>query len=96
MYLNHITKPLPKKYIHSYVVDDDGGICVITCVPYLLKLLDDPGVNSFDDETTYKRVEGKMNEWELSIFVNYVVSLRYLGPSCFFTEFSCFCRARVQ
>jgi hypothetical protein len=34
-----------------------------------LKLLDDPGVNAFDDDTTYKRIEGKMNEWELTILV---------------------------
>ncbi|KAJ7315232.1 hypothetical protein DFH08DRAFT_820839 [Mycena albidolilacea] len=47
--------PLPERYIH-------GGICILKCVPYLLKLLDDPGVNAFDDDTTYKRIEGKMNE----------------------------------
>jgi hypothetical protein len=73
MNLNNMTKPLPEKYFHSYIVDDDGGIGIITCVPYLLKLIDDSGVNSLDDDTTYKRVEGKMNEWELSIFVKIVL-----------------------
>ncbi|KAJ7301803.1 hypothetical protein DFH08DRAFT_827186 [Mycena albidolilacea] len=73
MYLNNITKPLPEKYIHSYIVDDDGGIRVIMFVPYLMKSIDDPGVNSLDDDTTYMRIEGKMNEWELSIFVKIVL-----------------------
>jgi hypothetical protein len=53
----------------AIIMTDDGGICILTCVPYLLKLLDDPGVNTFDDDTTYKRIEGKMNEWELTILV---------------------------
>jgi hypothetical protein len=34
-----------------------------------LKLLDDPGVISFDGNTTYKRINSKMNEWELTIIV---------------------------
>ncbi|KAJ7893388.1 hypothetical protein B0H14DRAFT_3671887 [Mycena olivaceomarginata] len=68
-YLSGLTKPLPERYIHGYITTDDGGICILTCVPYLLKLLDDPGVNAFDDDTTYKRIEGKMNEWELTILV---------------------------
>ncbi|KAJ7182716.1 hypothetical protein C8R43DRAFT_868399 [Mycena crocata] len=68
-----LTKPLPERYIHAYLTTEDGGICIITFVPYLLKLLDDPGVTSFDDDTTYKRVKGKMNEWELSIFVQIVL-----------------------
>ncbi|KAJ7694292.1 hypothetical protein B0H14DRAFT_3660597 [Mycena olivaceomarginata] len=67
-YLSGLTKPLPERYIHGYITTDDGGICILTCVPYLLKLLDDPGVNAFDDDTTYKRIEGKMNEWELTIY----------------------------
>ncbi|KAJ7689326.1 hypothetical protein B0H17DRAFT_640822 [Mycena rosella] len=72
IYLAGLTKPLPERYIHSYITTSDGGICILTCVPYLLKLLDDPGVTSFDDDTTYKRLGGKMNEWELSIFAKIV------------------------
>ncbi|KAJ7932180.1 hypothetical protein B0H13DRAFT_810730 [Mycena leptocephala] len=73
IYLNHLTKPLPERYIHGYITTEGGGIGVVTCVPYLLKLLDDPGVISFDGDTTYKRVDGKMNEWELSIFAKIVL-----------------------
>ncbi|KAJ6513930.1 CPSF A subunit region-domain-containing protein [Mycena vitilis] len=36
-------------------------------------LLDDPGVTSFDSDSTYKRIKGKMNEWELSIFAKLVL-----------------------
>jgi hypothetical protein len=67
-----LTKPLPERYIHSYLTTPDGGICILTCVPYLLKLLDDPGVRVFDDDTTYKHIEGKMNEWELTLFAQIV------------------------
>jgi hypothetical protein len=68
-----LTKPLPERYIHGYITTEGGGIGVVTCVPYLLKLLDDPGVISFDGDTTYKCVDGKMNEWELSIFAKIVL-----------------------
>ncbi|KAJ7467403.1 hypothetical protein B0H11DRAFT_2306513 [Mycena galericulata] len=53
MYMNHLTKPLPERYIHGYITTPDGGICILTCVVFLLKLLDDPGVLAFDDDTTY-------------------------------------------
>ncbi|KAJ7899925.1 hypothetical protein B0H13DRAFT_2029204 [Mycena leptocephala] len=69
IYLNNLTKPLPEHYTHGYITTDSSGIGVVTFVPYLLKLLDDPGVISFDGDTTYKRINGKMNEWELTIFV---------------------------
>jgi hypothetical protein len=73
MFLNGVTKPLPEKYIYGYVVGTAGEICVVTCVPYLLKLLDDPGVNAFDNDTTYRRIKSKVNEWELSIYVKTVL-----------------------
>ncbi|KAJ7845548.1 hypothetical protein B0H14DRAFT_3139049 [Mycena olivaceomarginata] len=73
MFLNGVTKPLPEKYIYGYVVGNAGEICVVTCVPYLLKLLDDPGVNAFDNDTTYRRIKSKVNEWELSIYVKTVL-----------------------
>ncbi|KAJ7869252.1 hypothetical protein B0H13DRAFT_1724442 [Mycena leptocephala] len=69
IYLNNLTKPLPEHYTHGYITTDSSGIGVVTFVSYLLKLLDDPGVISFDGDTTYKRINGKMNEWELTIFV---------------------------
>ncbi|KAJ7798515.1 hypothetical protein B0H13DRAFT_1933630 [Mycena leptocephala] len=73
LYLNGLSKPLPERYIHSYITHDDGSICILTCVPFLLKLLDDPGVTSFDSDTTYKRIEGKMNEWEVTVFTKSVL-----------------------
>ncbi|KAJ7434188.1 hypothetical protein B0H11DRAFT_1938859 [Mycena galericulata] len=72
IYLANLKKPLPERYIHSYLTTPDGGIIILTSVPYLMKLLDDPGVTSFDNDTTYKRVEGEMKEWELTIFAKIV------------------------
>lgn len=66
-----LTKPLPELYIHSYIETKKGEIIILTFVPYLLKL-DDSGVNSFDGDTTYKGIEGKLNEWELTIFAKMV------------------------
>ncbi|KAJ7671075.1 hypothetical protein B0H17DRAFT_1335506 [Mycena rosella] len=73
IYLRSLTKPLPERYIHSYITTPDGGICILTCVPYLLKLLDDAGVIAFDGDTTYQRIEGEMNEWELTIYEKVVL-----------------------
>ena len=72
MFHAELTKPLPERYIHSYLKTGDGGIIIVTFVPYLLKLLDDPGVTSFDGDTTFKGIEGKMNEWEMTIFAKVV------------------------
>ncbi|KAJ7835870.1 hypothetical protein B0H13DRAFT_1913361 [Mycena leptocephala] len=49
-----------------------GENIIITFVPYLLMLLDDPGVTSFDGDTTFKGVEGKLNEWEVTVFAKVV------------------------
>ncbi|KAJ7701298.1 hypothetical protein B0H16DRAFT_1440958 [Mycena metata] len=73
LYLNGLTKSLPERYIHSCITTPDGGICILTSVPFLLKLLDDPGVTSFDGDTTFKRIEGNMNEWEFSVFAKVVL-----------------------
>ncbi|KAJ6553788.1 hypothetical protein DFH09DRAFT_1495357 [Mycena vulgaris] len=73
LYYNGLTKPLPERYIHGYLTMPVGGICILTCVPYLLKLLDDPGVIAFDGDSTYKRIAGSMNEWELTVFVKAVL-----------------------
>ncbi|KAJ7822571.1 hypothetical protein B0H14DRAFT_3146342 [Mycena olivaceomarginata] len=67
-----LTKPLPERYIHSYITTQKGEIIILTFVPYLLKLLDDPGVTSFDGDTTYGGIDGKLNEWELTIFAKVV------------------------
>ncbi|KAJ7185060.1 hypothetical protein C8R46DRAFT_1343986 [Mycena filopes] len=75
LYAYHLTKPLPDRYMHSYITTPGGGICIITFVPALLKFLDDPGVTSFDGDTTYKRIDGKMNEWELTAFLKIVLRI---------------------
>ncbi|KAJ7440415.1 hypothetical protein B0H11DRAFT_2353437 [Mycena galericulata] len=72
MYRAELTKPLPERYIHSCIETKKGEIIILTFVPYLLKLLDDPGVTSFDGDTTYKGIEGNVNEWELTIFAKVV------------------------
>ncbi|KAJ6538737.1 hypothetical protein B0H10DRAFT_2448672 [Mycena sp. CBHHK59/15] len=72
IYRAELTKPLPERYVHSYIEAPKGEKIIVTFVVYLLKLLDDPGVTSFDGDTTFKGVEGKMNEWELTIFAKVV------------------------
>ncbi|KAJ6531496.1 hypothetical protein DFH09DRAFT_1370506 [Mycena vulgaris] len=67
IYYAELTKPFPERYIHGYIKTDKGELVIVTFVPYLLKLLDDPGVISFDGDTTFKGIEGKVNEWELTI-----------------------------
>ncbi|KAJ7225152.1 hypothetical protein C8J57DRAFT_1590385, partial [Mycena rebaudengoi] len=73
LYLDDLKKPLDKRYIHCCHTTPDGGVLIITGVPYLIKLLDDPGVLAFEDDTTFKRVAGEMNEWELALFFKAVL-----------------------
>ncbi|KAF8217297.1 hypothetical protein K438DRAFT_1954146 [Mycena galopus ATCC 62051] len=61
-----------ERYIHSYINTPKGETIIITFIPALLHLLDDPGVTSFDGDTTFKGIEGKINEWELTIFAKVV------------------------
>ncbi|KAJ6573755.1 hypothetical protein DFH09DRAFT_1078732 [Mycena vulgaris] len=72
IYRKELTKPFPERCIHSYIETKKGKIIIVTFVPYLLKLLNDFRVTSFDRDTTYKGVEGKLNEWELTIFAKVV------------------------
>lgn len=72
LFLDDQKKPLADRYIHCCRTTDDGGVLIITGVPFLIKLLDDPGVLAFDDDTTFKRVAGEMNEWELALFLKAV------------------------
>ncbi|KAJ6471013.1 hypothetical protein C8R45DRAFT_1165738 [Mycena sanguinolenta] len=67
-----ITKPLPERYIHGYVRTAKGEVIIVTFVVALLKLLDDPGVTSFAGDTTFKGIDGDLNEWELTIFASVV------------------------
>ncbi|KAF8195172.1 hypothetical protein K438DRAFT_2017214 [Mycena galopus ATCC 62051] len=72
MYHAELFKPLPDCYIHSYIETPKGEIIIITFVADLLRLLDDPGVRSFDGDTAFKGIEGEINEWELTIFAKVV------------------------
>ncbi|KAJ7084961.1 hypothetical protein C8R44DRAFT_894074 [Mycena epipterygia] len=72
LYLEDLKKPSGERYIHCCRTTTDGGILIITGVPFLIKLLDDPGVRAFKDDMTFKRVEGQMNEWELALYLKAV------------------------
>lgn len=72
LYLDDLKKPLGERCVHCCRTTNDGGILIITGVPFLIKLLDDPGVRAFEDDTTFKRVEGQMNEWELALYLKAV------------------------
>ncbi|KAJ7182286.1 hypothetical protein C8R43DRAFT_1115930 [Mycena crocata] len=69
LYLDDLKNPPDKRYIHCCRTTPDGGILIITGVPFLIKLLDDPGVRAFEDDTTFKRIHGEMNEWELAFYL---------------------------
>ncbi|KAJ7472538.1 hypothetical protein FB451DRAFT_1398751 [Mycena latifolia] len=47
----------------------DGGLMVLTCLSALMKLLDDSGVTNFETDTTFRQVDGEMNEWEVVLFL---------------------------
>ncbi|KAF8197632.1 hypothetical protein K438DRAFT_2118253 [Mycena galopus ATCC 62051] len=72
MFCDELAKFSNARYIHSYINTPKGETIIVTCVPALLGLLDDPGVTSFDGDTTFKGIEGKINEWELTIFAKVV------------------------
>ncbi|KAJ6505028.1 hypothetical protein C8R45DRAFT_971670 [Mycena sanguinolenta] len=59
-----------ERYLQRIITMPDGGIMIITCLAALMKLLDDPGVTSFETDTTFSRVEGYINEWEVVLFLN--------------------------
>jgi hypothetical protein len=40
--------------VHSYIETPKAEKIIVTFVVHLLKLLDDPGVTSFDGDTTFK------------------------------------------
>ncbi|KAJ6623694.1 hypothetical protein B0H10DRAFT_1943767 [Mycena sp. CBHHK59/15] len=69
LFFDDLKKPIDERYIQSIVALPDGGIIILTCLAALMKLLDDEGVTSFEDNTTYKRVKGDINEWEVVIFL---------------------------
>ncbi|KAJ6614279.1 hypothetical protein B0H10DRAFT_2436035 [Mycena sp. CBHHK59/15] len=70
LYHQDLKKPLNERYIHRFQHAPGGGLIIFTCYTSLLSLLDDPGVKVFEDDTTFKRVAGDLNEWEVVIFYN--------------------------
>lgn len=42
---------------------------ILTCLAALMKLLDDTGVTSFEMDTTFRRIVGDINEWEVVLFL---------------------------
>ncbi|KAJ6549551.1 hypothetical protein DFH09DRAFT_1086796 [Mycena vulgaris] len=60
-------KRLEERYIHRFQEAPGGGLIIFTCFTALLSLLDDPGVKAFEDDTTFRRIEGDLNEWEIKI-----------------------------
>ncbi|KAJ6543436.1 hypothetical protein DFH09DRAFT_1282498 [Mycena vulgaris] len=70
LYRQDRKKPLEERYIHRFQEAPGGGLIIFTCFTALLSLLDDPGVKAFEDDTTFRRIEGDLNEWEVVIFYN--------------------------
>jgi hypothetical protein len=65
-----LKKPDAKsRYYQHLVMMPDGGVMMLTCLAALMRLLDDEGVMNFETDTTFSRVAGDMNEWEVVIFL---------------------------
>ncbi|KAF7324986.1 hypothetical protein MKEN_00541000 [Mycena kentingensis (nom. inval.)] len=62
MHLQDTANPnAEERYVHRFVAGPDGTM-VITCFADLLRLLDDPAVQAFEADTTFKRVIGDFND----------------------------------
>ncbi|KAJ6618034.1 hypothetical protein B0H10DRAFT_1947836 [Mycena sp. CBHHK59/15] len=72
LYLEDRAKPANERYIHRFHNTADGGLIIFMCFAPLLTILDDTGVKSFEDDTTFKRIEGDINEWEVVTYYNAV------------------------
>ena len=78
----------------------DGGLMILTCLSALMKLLDDSGVTSFETDTTFKRIKGEMNEWEVVLFLkslqrgeqSFSINHSVLMPA----SYSCYHRSRLR
>ncbi|KAJ6550772.1 hypothetical protein DFH09DRAFT_1086398 [Mycena vulgaris] len=68
LYHKDLTKPIDERYIYRFQHTPGGGLIIFTCFTALLTLLDDTGVKAFEDDTTFKRIQGNLNEWEVVIF----------------------------
>ncbi|KAJ7733309.1 hypothetical protein B0H16DRAFT_1768608 [Mycena metata] len=68
LFRDNLRKPIDERYIQRLVTMPDGGVIILTGLAALIELLDDMGVTSFETDTTFKRVEGEIDEWEVVIF----------------------------
>ncbi|KAK6991732.1 hypothetical protein R3P38DRAFT_2803445 [Favolaschia claudopus] len=95
MYQAEILKPPVKRYIQSCFTTAKGKTSMLTFVPFLLKLLDNSGVTSFEGDTTYAGIDtAKLNEWELTIFAKLFDELQrmklvFTGRPIPFKQFVC-------
>ncbi|KAJ7895841.1 hypothetical protein B0H13DRAFT_1885362 [Mycena leptocephala] len=79
----------------SSVSDPDSiglyvGLIIFTCFTSLFSLLDDSGVKAFKDDTTFKRIKGDLNEWEVVIFynaLNHKIKIKATGKDIMFACF---------
>ncbi|KAJ7191167.1 hypothetical protein B0H12DRAFT_1172358, partial [Mycena haematopus] len=69
LFFDDLKKGVDERYIQRVVTMPDGGIMILTCLAALMKLLDDTGVTCFETDTTFSRVEGDINEWEVVLFL---------------------------
>ncbi|KAJ6565951.1 hypothetical protein DFH09DRAFT_1472832 [Mycena vulgaris] len=69
LFWDDMKKPIDERYIQCLVTMPDGRLMILTCLSALMKLLHDTGVTSFETDTTFKRVAGDINEWEVVLFL---------------------------
>ncbi|KAF7304584.1 hypothetical protein HMN09_00861500 [Mycena chlorophos] len=79
LFLEDQALPPNERYVHRFVELDDGKVIILTCDPRLLRLLDDPGVTSFEADTTYKRTNGEIDELEIVTYVSAYASAVTIG-----------------
>ncbi|KAJ6500282.1 hypothetical protein DFH09DRAFT_1289819 [Mycena vulgaris] len=69
LFFEDMKKGVEERYIQRIAFEKDGGVIILTCLASLMRLLDDAGVTSFENDTTFKRIAGEFNEWEVVIFL---------------------------
>lgn len=76
--LSEREKPVDSRYVHA-VQGIEGKTLVVTMFKQLIGLIH--SANYIQVDTTFKRIQGELNEWELTIFCREVnrgeFSIRY-------------------
>ncbi|KAJ6518461.1 hypothetical protein DFH09DRAFT_1331945 [Mycena vulgaris] len=67
LFFEDMKKGVDERYIQRIAFEKDGGVIILTCLASLMRLLDDAGVTSFENDTKFKRIAGEFNEWEVVI-----------------------------